>query len=158
MRSSLLHRTSQRSWRVLPKLAVVVAMIILFSRSVFAGLDATYQFWVFGVLAILSMAFGASGGLLQRSYSRMLAYSGVAQIGYALVAVALGAPAMTPAALLVTAYALAAAAAFLAAGAFQGHTARVGRDHRRACGVGSGASTSGCRCQPWRCSRSSACH
>jgi len=109
-----------------PKLAVVVAMIILFSRSVFAGLDATYQLWVFGVLAILSMAFGASGGLLQRSYTRMLAYSGVAQIGYALVAVALGAPAMTPAALLVTAYALAAAGAFLAAGAFR--AARPGWD------------------------------
>ena len=102
-----------------PKLAAIVAMIILFSRSVFAGLDPTYQLWVFGVLAVLSMAFGASGGLLQRSYSRMLAYSGVAQVGYALVAVALGAPAMTSAAVLVTAYALAAAGAFLAAGAFR---------------------------------------
>lgn len=102
-----------------PKLAVVVAMIVLFSRSVFAGLDATYQLWVFAILAVLSMAFGASGGLLQRSYTRMLAYSGVAQIGYALVAVALGAAAMTSGALLVTAYALAAAIAFLAAGAFR---------------------------------------
>lgn len=102
-----------------PKLAVVVAMMILFSRSVFAGLDATYQLWIFAVLAVLSMAFGASGGLLQRSYTRMLAYSGVAQIGYALVAVALGAAAMTSGALLVTAYTLAAAIAFLAAGAFR---------------------------------------
>ncbi|MBE0416468.1 MAG: hypothetical protein IBX63_01705 [Coriobacteriia bacterium] len=110
----------------IPKLAAVVAMIILFSRSVFAGLDTTYQLWVFGLLAILSMAFGASGGLLQRSYTRMLAYSGVAQIGYALVGVALGAPAMTSAALLVTAYALAAAGAFLAAGAFR--AARPGWD------------------------------
>jgi NADH-quinone oxidoreductase subunit N len=101
-----------------PKLAAVVAMLILFSRSVFAGLDPAYQLWVFGSLAILSMIFGATGGLLQRSYTRMLAYSGVAQIGYALVGVALGARAMTSSALLVAAYALAAAGAFLAAGAF----------------------------------------
>ncbi len=99
-----------------PKLAAVVAMLILFSRSIFAGLDPAYNFWVFASLAVLSMVFGATGGLLQRSYTRMLAYSGVAQIGYALVGVAIGAVAMTPVALLVTAYALAAAGAFLAAG------------------------------------------
>ncbi|MFU8890704.1 MAG: NADH-quinone oxidoreductase subunit N [Anaerosomatales bacterium] len=109
-----------------PKLAVVVAMIILFSRSVFAGLDAAYTLWVFAILAVLSMAFGATGGLLQRSYTRMLAYSGVAQIGYALVGVALGAVSMTSVALLMTAYALAAAGAFLAAGSFA--AARPGWD------------------------------
>lgn len=102
-----------------PKLAAVVAMIVLFSRSVFAGLSPDYQLWVFGSLAILSMVFGAAGGLQQRSYTRMLAYSGVAQVGYALVGVALGAIAMTSAAILLTAYALASGAAFLAAGAFR---------------------------------------
>ena len=102
-----------------PKLAAVVAMIVLFSRSVFAGISPDYQLWVFGSLAILSMVFGAAGGLQQRSYTRMLAYSGVAQVGYALVGVALGAVAMTSAAILLTAYALASGAAFLAAGAFR---------------------------------------
>lgn len=109
-----------------PKLAAVVAMIILFSRSVFAGLDPAYQMWVFGSLAVASMVFGATGGLRQRSYTRMLAYSGIAQIGYALVGVAVGAAAMTPAAVLVAAYALAGAGAFLAAGVFR--VARPGWD------------------------------
>ncbi len=102
-----------------PKLAAVVAMIVLFSRSVFAGLPTDYQLWVFGSLAVLSVVFGAAGGLLQSSYTRMLAYSGVAQVGYALVGVAIGAAAMTAAALLVAAYAVAAGAVFLAAGAFR---------------------------------------
>jgi NADH-quinone oxidoreductase subunit N len=88
------------------------------------------------------MAFGASGGLQQRSYTRMLAYSGVAQIGYALVGVALGAIAMTSAAILLTAYALAAGAAFLAAGAFRTARPGVGRDDRRACRSGQGAQAS----------------
>ena len=101
----------------IPKVAAVVAMVVLFSRSVFAGLAPEYQLWVFGSLAVLSMVFGAAGGLLQTSYTRMLAYSGVAQVGYALVGVSLGAVAMTAAAVLVAAYALAGAAAFLGAAA-----------------------------------------
>ena len=103
----------------IPKLAAAIAAVILFARSVFAGISTEYQLWVFGVLAVGSMVFGATGGLRQRSYTRMLAYSGVAQIGYALVGVALGAVAMTAVAVLVGAYAVAAAGAFLAAGAFR---------------------------------------
>jgi len=110
----------------IPKLAAVVAMVILFSRSVFAGLSSDYQLWVFGSLAVLSMVFGATGGLLQSSYTRMLAYSGVAQVGYALVGVAIGAPAMSAAALLLAAYTVAAGTVFMAAGAFR--AARPGWD------------------------------
>lgn len=110
----------------LPKFAAVIAMFILLPRSVFAGLPDAYHAWMIGTLAVLSMGFGASGGLLQSSYTRMLAYSGVAYAGYALAGVAIGAAAMTPTAVLVGAYALASAAAFLAAGAFAG--ARPGWD------------------------------
>lgn len=102
-----------------PKLAAALAMVVLFSRSVFAALPPEYSVWVFGSLAILSMGFGAAGGLMQQSYTRMLAYSGIAQVGYALVGLAMGAAAMTPIAILLTAYALSAGAAFLAAGAFR---------------------------------------
>ncbi len=71
---------------------------------------------MFGALAIGSMAFGVFGGLAQRSYTRMLAYSGIAQVGYALVAMATGPQAMTALAVLLIAYSAAAAVTFLAAG------------------------------------------
>jgi NADH-quinone oxidoreductase subunit N len=102
-----------------PKLAAIVALMVLFTRSVFAGVPADYLVWVFSALAIASMAFGALGGLAQRSYTRMLAYSGIAQIGYALVAVVTGAGGMMPAALLVSAYAVAGSVALLAPAAFR---------------------------------------
>ncbi len=109
-----------------PKLATVVAVMVLFSRSVFAGVPDEYQVWVFAFIAVASMAFGALGGLAQGSYTRMLAYSGVAQIGYALVAVAVGAAGMMPAALLVAAYTVAGSVAFLATAAYR--VARPGWD------------------------------
>ncbi|HET6498461.1 MAG TPA: proton-conducting transporter membrane subunit, partial [Coriobacteriia bacterium] len=110
----------------LPKFAAVVAMFIVIPRSVFAGLPAELLAGVLGAVAVLSMAFGATGGLLQASYTRMLAYSGVAHAGYALAGVAAGATAMTPTAVLAGSYALSAAAVFLAAGAFS--AARPGWD------------------------------
>ncbi len=100
----------------IPKLAVVVALMFLFTRAVFPHIDPTIALWVFGALAVASMAFGVFGGLAQRSYTRMLAYSGIAQVGYALVAPALGAPAMMAVAVLLIAYAAAAAVAYLIAG------------------------------------------
>jgi NADH-quinone oxidoreductase subunit N len=102
-----------------PKLAAGLAMIVLFSRAVFGGLRPDYVMWVFGSLAILSMVFGAAGGLKQSSYTRMLGYSGITQVGYALVGVSMGGAAMTSVAILLTAYALSAGLAFLAAGAFR---------------------------------------
>ena len=100
----------------IPKLAVGVALMLLFSRAVFPHIDPIVSLWVFGALAVGSMAFGVFGGLAQRSYTRMLAYSGIAQVGYVLVAPAIGAQAMMGAAVLLAAYAAAAAAAYLIAG------------------------------------------
>lgn len=109
-----------------PKVAVTCAMFIVIPRSLFADLPEEYVVWMVGGVAVASMAFGATGGLRQSSYTRMLAYSGVAYVGYALSAVAIGAAAMTPAAVLIGSYALASATAFLAAGAFA--AARPGWD------------------------------
>ena len=100
----------------IPKVAVGVALMLLFTRAVFPHIDPAISLWVFGALAVGSMAFGVFGGLAQRSYTRMLAYSGIAQVGYALVAPAIGAQAMMAMAVLLVAYAAAAAAAYLIAG------------------------------------------
>lgn len=71
---------------------------------------------VLGVVAALSIVIGALGALGQRSYTRMLAYAGIAQVGYALIALS----ALNPAAafILAATYAVAATLSFSAAGAF----------------------------------------
>jgi len=101
----------------LPKIAAIIAMMTLYTRAVFSNVAPEYLLWVFGAIAIASMAFGAFGGLSQSSYTRMLAYSGVAQVGYALVGLSVGDLAMAPVAVLVSAYAIAGSAAFMAAAA-----------------------------------------
>jgi NADH-quinone oxidoreductase subunit N len=67
---------------------------------------------VAALLAVLSIVFGNLAALRQRSLARMLAYSGVAQIGYALVGLALGAGALTVVVFAVL-YGVTAAASFL---------------------------------------------
>lgn len=68
-------------------------------------------------IALGSIVFGNLAALKQRSYARMLAYSGIAQVGYALVAVTAKAPVET--AFIVATYAVAVAGAFAAAAAFK---------------------------------------
>jgi NADH-quinone oxidoreductase subunit N len=96
-----------------PKLAALLATVMLL-LNVFAGPGAmaVWQPLVAG-LAVASIVFGNLGALKQTSFRRMLAYSGIAQVGYALVAVAAGvAPVILLFGLL---YAVAATGAFLAA-------------------------------------------
>ena len=64
------------------------------------------------LLAVLSIVFGNLAALRQRSLARMLAYSGVAQVGYALVGLALGAGALTVVVFAVL-YGVTSAASFL---------------------------------------------
>lgn len=93
-----------------PKVAAVLAMWVLFARSVWAPTEAFGNLRVaVGVVAAGSIVFGNLGALKQRDLGRMLGYSAIAQVGYALVGVASGAIG-TP--LLVGAYAIAAAVAF----------------------------------------------
>lgn len=98
-----------------PKIAVLAATGLLFAGVFRAGSDT----WVplFVVVAVASIAFGNFGGLRQLDYQRMLAYSGIAQVGYALTAFA--ALSTTYSAMLVfaVAYAIAVTGAFTAASA-----------------------------------------
>jgi len=100
----------------IPKLAAGVAMMLLFPLAVFSHVNPVIYLWVFGALAAGSMAFGVFGGLVQRSYTRMLGYSGVAHVGFALIALATGPQAMNALAAMLIFYAIAAAGAYLAAG------------------------------------------
>jgi NADH-quinone oxidoreductase subunit N len=95
-----------------PKVAALAAAGVLTLR-VFSGQLATLVPLAVG-LGVASIVFGNLGGLRQVSYQRMLAYSGIAQVGYALAAFSAGAAGLAPALMLGGAYAVAAAGAFIA--------------------------------------------
>lgn len=108
------------------KLAVVAALsafmtTIGISIPGAGGPTATVPFnttslLLLGALSICSILVGSLGALSQRGYARMLGYAGVAQAGYALMALA---SLSVQAVLFFTvSYALATAGAFVAAGAF----------------------------------------
>lgn len=103
-----------------PKLAALVGAGVLLLR-VFAGQVAVVVPLV-AALSVASVAFGNLGGLRQVTYQRMLAYSGIAQIGYALAAFSAGGVGLEPAVLLGSVYALAACGAFVAAEAVRADT------------------------------------
>lgn len=69
--------------------------------------------WMLAVLAAGSIVFGNFAALRQTSVARVLAYSGIAQVGYALVGVIVGDRAGS--AMLLSGYAVAASLAFLVA-------------------------------------------
>jgi NADH-quinone oxidoreductase subunit N len=71
-----------------PKLAAMV----LFARTLTDGFFGSLEQWRQVVLAISAISFvvGAFGGLMQRDMKRLLAYSSIANIGYALLSIAAG--------------------------------------------------------------------
>jgi len=73
-----------------PKLAAMV----LFARVMMLGFPEAVDQWrqVIVVVAAISMAVGALGGLAQKNLKRLLAYSSILNIGYALMALSAGAP------------------------------------------------------------------
>ncbi|MCL4079035.1 hypothetical protein MX659_05475 [Coriobacteriia bacterium Es71-Z0120] len=92
-----------------PKIAAVLALWLLFARSVWAGEAFRNVSVAIGVAAAASIIVGNFGALKQRDLGRMLGYSAIAQVGYALIGVssrAVGTP------LLVVSYAAAVAVAF----------------------------------------------
>ncbi|MDZ4063116.1 MAG: NADH-quinone oxidoreductase subunit N [Coriobacteriia bacterium] len=98
-----------------PKLGAVLAALLIFG-TVYADSGFTERMqvlWI--VLAVASIAFGNLSGLRQTSYGRMLAYSGIAQIGYALVGLSIGGSVVYQTLVLVSAYAVAVLGAFMAA-------------------------------------------
>jgi NADH-quinone oxidoreductase subunit N len=71
-----------------PKLAAMV----LFARVLLQGFGGATAQWsqVIVAIAVISIAVGALAGLVQKNIKRLLAYSGIANIGYALLALAAG--------------------------------------------------------------------
>ncbi|HYE43890.1 MAG TPA: NADH-quinone oxidoreductase subunit NuoN, partial [Caulobacteraceae bacterium] len=71
-----------------PKLAAMV----LFARVMADGFFGAMEQWrqVLMVIAAISFVVGAFGGLVQRDLKRLLAYSSIANIGYALLGIAAG--------------------------------------------------------------------
>lgn len=96
-----------------PKLAGLVAIVTLFDL-VFSAQAAQWA-PLAAALAVASIVFGNFAALRQVSLRRMLAYSGIAQVGYALVGVAAGVAVGPFVLLFAVAYALAAFGAFTAA-------------------------------------------
>jgi NADH-quinone oxidoreductase subunit N len=96
----------------MPKVAAVVAATVLFG-GVFQAQDEVWTILLVA-LAVASIAFGNLGGLRQLSFQRMLAYSGIAQIGYVLAGFVAVDMAAFPVWVMTMTYALAATGAFLA--------------------------------------------
>lgn len=69
-----------------PKLAVLTSLMLVFPLLGFSAQGfSTAGYFVLALLAVASILFGNLTGLKQTSFTRMLAYSGIAQMGYALV-------------------------------------------------------------------------
>ncbi len=71
-----------------PKLAAMV----LFARALGQGFPTATQQWaqVLVAIALMSVVVGAVAGVVQRNLKRLLAYSSIANIGYALVGLSAG--------------------------------------------------------------------
>jgi len=95
-----------------PKVAVLFAAVVVLAEAVPEGGFAA-PVMMLALLAAGGIVYGNLAALRQVSLTRMLAYSGIAQVGYALVGVAAGQGAATVA--FAGAYGLAACGAFLAA-------------------------------------------
>jgi len=100
-----------------PKVGAILGLMIFFGATVepvaIRTVSTLSHVILFATLAVGSILIGNLAGLRQTSYLRMLGYSGVAQIGYALVGLAVGITAIPAVTLLVSTYAVAAVGAFL---------------------------------------------
>ncbi|MDH4139450.1 MAG: NADH-quinone oxidoreductase subunit N [Coriobacteriia bacterium] len=100
----------------IPKIAAVSAAVFVFGVAFGVGDTGSLStLWL--VLAAGSILFGNLVALKQTSYGRMLGYSGIAQVGYVLVGLAAPQATWTMSAMLVlvVAYGMAVACAFLGA-------------------------------------------
>lgn len=100
-----------------PKVGAIAALSVLIMFATGGTLDLSLT-GVMTVLAVLSVLVGSVTALRQRSYTRMLGYAGVAQVGYALIGIA---TAHQPQLVLffIVSYAIASTGTFLSAAAFR---------------------------------------
>ena len=99
-----------------PKLGALAALA-LFAAVVMSGSLAPRLVPVLAALSIVSVLVGSLVALRQASYTRMLGYAGIAQVGYALIAMTVMSPLV--ALFFATTYALASTGTFLAAAEFK---------------------------------------
>ncbi|MDO8879907.1 MAG: proton-conducting transporter membrane subunit [Coriobacteriia bacterium] len=97
-----------------PKMAALVALLVivrgtLFQAAVFA--PATSLLVAIGVGSLL---FGSFGMVRQQSVARLLGYSGIAQVGYGLLAISSGDAGIQATIVFIVTYAVGASAAFIA--------------------------------------------
>jgi NADH-quinone oxidoreductase subunit N len=69
-----------------------VAAMVLIARTLEGAFANSHQQWaqVLILISLISFAVGAFGGLVQKDIQRLLAYSSIANIGYALLGIAAG--------------------------------------------------------------------
>jgi NADH-quinone oxidoreductase subunit N len=94
-----------------PKLAAMVLLIRVLMEPFGAMADQWQQITI--ILAILSMAIGSLGALMQTNIKRLMAYSSIGNMGYALIGLSAGSEAAVWAVLLyMTLYVIGVAGAF----------------------------------------------
>ena len=103
-----------------PKVAGLTALTVLVNGTAFASEASSSVSVVLRVVAVASMAFGAFGMVRQRSVTRLLGYSAIAQIGYGLMGVSAGPSGVGATVVFAVTYAVGVAAAFLAVEAIHG--------------------------------------
>jgi len=69
-----------------------VAAMVLIARTLEGAFAGSHEQWaqVLILISLISFAVGSFGGLVQKDLQRLLAYSSIANIGYALLAIAAG--------------------------------------------------------------------
>ncbi|RIJ28076.1 NADH-quinone oxidoreductase subunit N [Henriciella mobilis] len=70
-----------------------MASMVVFANLMFTAFPTAFEDWqmIIAIIATLSMLIGAFGALIQTNLKRLLGYSSIANMGYALIAVAAGA-------------------------------------------------------------------
>lgn len=70
-----------------------MASMVVFANLMFSAFPTAFEDWqmIIAIIAIASMLIGAFGALIQTNLKRLLGYSSIANMGYALVAVSAGA-------------------------------------------------------------------
>lgn len=99
-----------------PKFAAAYGLLLLLQVAFEPFADGPLNPWlILAGIAALSVIVGNLAALRQNSYARMLGYSGIAQVGYALIGMTVGRPASAPSLFLLAVYGLAVVSAFLTA-------------------------------------------
>jgi NADH-quinone oxidoreductase subunit N len=97
-----------------PKLAGIVALLVIVRGTLFTAPVFAPAANLLTALGVGSLLFGSFGMLRQRSVARLLGYSAIAQVGYALLAIASGDAGVAASVIFAVTYAIGACAAFVA--------------------------------------------